>query len=151
MFGGWPVLSSWSQIPQSSTTRSGSAEEIPALRKWGALLLGALLMLPGGVIAALSASGAVEFTLGAAMAGFGVYLIVGAFVPRLLRFGGPYGGPAVSLAVAILTIAATIKFADGHIRSGAVRLAVAAFLAFVQWRAHGNAEHRAARDVRPDS
>lgn len=95
---------------------------MPALRRWGALLLGAALIFPAGILTMFAASGSADVVLGVGVAAFGIYVTAGAFVPRLLRFGGP----KVSLPVVIFTINATLQFAEGRLLSGALWLSLAA-------------------------
>lgn len=113
------------QQPTTHNDDAGSASHVPAARRWGALLLGALLFLPAGVIVLTTSVGPARW-LGAAMIAFALYLAAGAFAPRLLRFGGP----AVPAAAALMIVAAALQFADGEPLWGAFCLVAAAgFLA----------------------
>lgn len=119
---------------QIAATRADSPSEMPAFRRWGALLLGAL-SVPLGAITALGSPDALGIVLGVGLAAFGVYIATGAFIPRLLRFGSP----AVALPIVVSTLLATIRFAEGRPGSGAMWLAVAALAALIS-----------ARSTRPD-
>lgn len=111
----------------TAATRAESPSEMPAFRRWGALLLGALAIVPFGAITALASPDALGIMLGVGLAASGVYIAAGAFIPRLLRFGGP----AVPLPIVISTIIATISLAEGRPGSGAMWLAVAALVAII--------------------
>jgi hypothetical protein len=97
----------------------------PALRRWGTLLLGALVFIPAGLIAALGAGDVSGRVLGVVGAAFGVYLAAGAFFPRLLRFGGR----RVPLPVVVLVVAGAANLAEGRAGWGALCLTGAIFVA----------------------
>lgn len=111
------------QQPTAHNDDADSVSHVPAARRWGALLLGALLLLPIGVIVLTTSTGPARW-LGAAMIAFALYLVAAAFAPGLLRFGGP----AVPGAAAVMIIGAALQFADGEPLWGALCLFAAAAL-----------------------
>jgi hypothetical protein len=72
--------------------------EVPASPRWGALL-GAVVLVPFGFIL-LTSSDSTEQLLGIGLMALAVYLVAGAFVPRLLRFGG--GDVPIHVAVPVM-------------------------------------------------
>ena len=108
-------------------------------RRWGALLLGAVLLLPSGFIVLASSAGP-ERWLGAGLIGLAAYLVAGAFIPRLLRFGGP----TAPVYVAVPVMVAAMSFTEGKLLLGAVLLCAAAvFVAYgLATRRHPSADER---------
>lgn len=89
--------------------------EVPASRRWGAPLLGAVVLLPFGFIL-LTSSDSTEQLLGMGLMALAVYLVAGAFVPRLLRFGGG----DVPIHVAVPVMLGALKIAEGELIWAAV-------------------------------
>ena len=100
-------------------TDSQVSAEVPASRRWGALLLGAVVLVPFGSML-LTSSDSTEQLLGLGLTGLAVYLVAGAFVPRLLRFGG--GDVPVQVAVPVMVGA--LKIAEGELIFAAVCLSI---------------------------
>lgn len=120
---------------QQQTADNGNADStsgVPTARRWASLLLGAMVLLPAGVIVVTSASG-LERWLGAAMIAFSLYLGAGAFVPRLLRFRSPVVPGAVAAAI----IVAALRFAEAEPLQGAFYLVAAAGFLMYALRARG--------------
>lgn len=89
--------------------------EVPASRRWGALLLGAVVLVPFGFILLTSSDGT-EQLLGMGLMALAAYLVAGAFVPRLLRFGGDN----VPIHVAVPVMLGALKIAEGELIWAAV-------------------------------
>jgi hypothetical protein len=72
-------------VQKQATTSDASASAVPNTRRWGWLAAGVAL-LAWGIVLLRTPAGA-EGWLGALLIGCGLYLVAGAAVPRLLRFG----------------------------------------------------------------
>ena len=86
-------------IPNSQGAAPDS--DVPQSRRTDALVLGSVLVLPAGVLVLATSSGW-ERLAGVALIAFALFLIAGAYAPRLLRLGSREVSPAVFVAVAYL-------------------------------------------------